>query len=156
MTWSKPELPLGLTYLSRSVLSAAGEPVNRPVLMDCFCCTVCARAAPAASQAASSVKASAHLQPALGFFALDGITNEVPVATVTGLPSLPLNGTAASLILLWYGDSTFGYHCASTSEATWFFTNWLLSPNTSNASVKLLYLAKPPCASVIFLSSSSP
>src|SRR6185437_1998547 len=156
MTWSKPGLPLGLTYLSRSDLSAAGEPVNRPVLIECFCCTVWARAAPAASHDPSSVRASAHLQPALGFFALAGITNDEPVATVTGLPSLPLNGTAASFSVLWYGDSTLGYHCASTSAPTWFLTNWFLSPNTSNASVKLLYLAKPPWASVIFLSSSSP
>src|SRR5690349_10832861 len=156
MTWSKPLLPLGLTYLSRSALSAAGEPVNRPVLMDFFWATVWARAAPAASQAPSSVSASAHLQPALGFFALAGITNDVPVATVTGWPSLPLNGTAPSLIWLWYGDRTFGYHCASTSDPTWFLTNWFFSPNTSNESVKLLYFAKPPCASVIFFSRSSP
>src|SRR4051794_38310418 len=102
-------------YLARMALSAPGEPVNRPVLTDCFCCTVCARAAPAASHDPSSVSASAHLQPALGFFALAGITNDVPVATVTGWPSLPLNGTAASLILSLYGDSTLGYHWASTS-----------------------------------------
>src|SRR5690349_16129451 len=109
--------------------------------MDFFCCTVAARAVAAASQEASSVSANAHLQPALGFLALVGIANDVPVATVIGLPSLSLNGTAPSWILSLYGESTFGYHCASTSAPTWPCTNWFFSPNTSNESVKLFTLA---------------
>src|SRR5690348_12658662 len=141
MVWSNPALPLGLTYLSLSALSAAGWPVNRPVLIDLSFAMVAARACPAASQAASSVSASAHLQAALGFLALAGMTYEEPVATVTGWPSLPLNGTAPMLILSLNGDSTFGYHWALTSAPTWSLTYWFFSPKKSNASVKLLYFA---------------
>src|SRR4051794_29954952 len=110
MTWSNPALPLGLTYLSLIALSAAGCPVNRPVLIELSFARVAARAVAAASHEPSSVRASAHLQAALGFFALAGMTNELPRATVTGWPSLPLNGTAPILILSLNGDRTFGYH----------------------------------------------
>src|SRR3954463_9308007 len=110
MTWSKPALPLVLTSRWRIAWSAPGWPVNRPVLIDLSLAMVAVRACAAASQAASSVSESAHLQPALGVLALAGITNEVPVATVTGWPSLPLNGTPAMLIRSLNGDSTLGYH----------------------------------------------
>src|SRR3954453_8964536 len=124
-------------YLARMAVSAAGEPVNRPVLIEFFCLIVSARVSAAAFQAPSSVSASAHLHAALGFLALAGITNDVPPAWVTGLPSLPLKATAPSLILSLNGESTLGYHCASTSAPTWLLTNWFFSPNTSNESVKL-------------------
>src|SRR5689334_11068635 len=110
MTWSKPALPLDFTSRWRIAWSAAGWPVNSPVLIDLSLAIVALRAWAAASQAASSVSESAHLQAALGFLALAGITNEVPVATVTGWPSLPLNGTAPMLTSSLNGDSTFGYH----------------------------------------------
>src|SRR4051812_18139379 len=141
MTWSIPVLPVGFTNWSRIALSDSGEPVNSPVLIPPSFVMVAARASAAAFHASAVVSASAQAHAASGFLAPAGMTKAEPDATENGLPSLSLNGTAPSWILLRYGDRTFGYHCAFTCAPTWSFTNWLFSPNVSNASVKLLTLA---------------
>src|SRR5690242_7664947 len=156
MTWSNPAFPVGTTYWLRIAWSASGDPVNRPVLSPPSFWSVALRASAAAFQASRVVSSSAHAHAAAGFLAPWGTTNAWPDVTENGLPSLSLNGTAPSWTLSRYGDSTFGYHWASTCAPTWSVTNWLASPNVSNASVKLLTFANPPWASVIFLSRSSP
>src|SRR3954454_15136258 len=101
MASSKPALPLDLTNLSRISLSADGEPVNRPVLMaPGVPASLFARADPAADQASSATSAVIQAHAASGFLAPAGMTNEVPPATVKGLPSLSLKGTA-EMFRLW-------------------------------------------------------
>src|SRR5918995_2192037 len=148
MTWSKSALPLDFTNWVRTASSATGDAVNRPVLMDFFSSTVLARACPAAIQAASDVALIAQAQAADLFFPAAATAKAVPPAMASGSPSSVLIGTAArdtsSLVL----DSTLTYHCCAVWTATWSFTNWFLSPNTSQVSLKDLTLAKPPWASI--------
>src|SRR4051794_12556434 len=158
MTWSKSALPTLFTYLSRLSLSAVGDPVKRPVLIppdDASAATVLARASPAASQAGSDVRARAHAHAADGFLAPLGITKDEPLATVNGLPSLSLNGTALIVMFACEGRSTFGYHCWLICAATWSLTYWFSLPKVSNVSMKLFTLAKPPWASVSCLRNVS-
>src|SRR3954451_4310970 len=116
MALSKPALPDGLMYLSRSVLSASGEPVKSPVLIaPGVFSRVLARAAPAASHAGWLVSWSAQAHAASLFLAPAGMTNDVPDATANGLPSASLNGTAPMSTLSTNGVSTLTYHWALTS-----------------------------------------
>src|SRR3954468_17453709 len=101
-------------------LSAAGEPVNKPVLMaPGVLAMVLARAAPAAIQASWEVRFRAQAQAASGFLAASGMTKEVPLATVKGCPSAFLNGTALMSTFLTYGVSTLTYHWALICAPTW-------------------------------------
>ncbi len=142
MASSKPALSLALTYCARMAWSAAGEPVNRPVLMaPGVLAIVLARAAPAAIQASCEVSLSIQAHAASGFFAFSGITNALPLATVNGWPLASLNGTAEISTSFTYGVSTLTNHCGATWAPTWSWTNWFLSPKKSKESVKLLTLA---------------
>src|SRR4051812_30938477 len=128
MASSNPALSLALTYSVRMAWSAAGEPVNRPVLMaPGVLAIVLARAAPAAIQASCEVSFTIQAQAASGFLAASGITNALPLATVNGLPLESLNGTAEISTSLTYGVSTLTNHCGATSAPTWSLTNWFLS-----------------------------
>ena len=66
----KPVLSLSLTYSLRMAWSAAGEPVNRPVLIaPGVSAIVFARAAPAAIHASWEVRLTTQAHAASGFFA---------------------------------------------------------------------------------------
>ena len=96
MSWSKSSLPLSVTNFSRTVLSASGDPVNNPVLIEFFSFTVAARASPAASHASGEATLIAQAQAADGFFAPLGIASAEPPAMPIVLPELSRSGVAAT------------------------------------------------------------
>src|SRR6195952_4586280 len=119
MTASSFVLLVGFTYCfcnaSFAVLLALNKPVNVPF----FGLSAADLAAPAADQAPCEVTSfmNWHMPPALGEFF--GIANAAPVAMDSGLPSLPLNGTADRSDDAGVPASTLTYHCSKAIEPSW-------------------------------------
>ena len=149
MTWSKSALPLGLTNWVRTASSAdrgRGEQTGVDALL------LLHRLGPRLSGGDPGRLGGGVDRPGTG----RGLVlarrrrrrRRCRRPWRCGWPSSVLIGTAArdtsSLVL----DSTLTYHCCAVWTATWSATNWFLSPNWSQVSLKDLTLANPPCASI--------
>ena len=103
MASSNPALSLGLTYCVRMAWSAAGEPVNRPVLM-----------APGVFDGLGPGRSGGHPgvlgqldHPGAGgvrVLRASGITKALPLATANGWPLESLNGVGGDLHILDVGS----------------------------------------------------
>ena len=96
MASSKPVLLLGLTYCVRIAWSAAGEPVNSPVLIapGVFCDGLGPRCAGRHPGVLGRQLRASRRTPRPDSSLCPGTTNALPLATVNGLPVESLNGTA--------------------------------------------------------------